>query len=419
MLPIRQFSSKSINFYRRRDNRRPNFQSPIMYPIIDVSPSLLKCSLDTNSKDDYNTSNKTTNSRIVKPKLTTSFVKFETRGHLRQIILQRPKSLNAITHEMVLSITEALLKWKDEKDCHSILIKSSSDNFSCGGDVLSLFDCNDTNISPSADAATYLHDHYRLCDLVASFEKPIISFFNGITMGGGLGLGMHGRWRIGTDTSRLAMPEAKIGFITDVGSSFFLPRLQGELGTYLALTATSLLGRQALEAGLTTHHFNEPHLIEDLICSLESSSSSSLPPNNLSMFIDHFRGCTHNRDDCKPLPPMSFINEMFSGTSSVDEIISNLSKSSSPFAKETLTLMCSNSLTSLNTILKLLRKGRNWPLRRCLEEEYGTALYFLRNVPSFRRAVVEKLKYKKMKTPTFEASEFIDVAPIRGEIKFF
>lgn len=417
MMSIRQFSAKSINFYRRRDNRRPNFQSPIMYPILDVSPSLLKCSLDTNRKDDYKTASTTTNSSKIRPKSTTSFVKFETRGHLRQIIFQRPKSLNAITHEMVLTITEALLKWKDEKDCHSVLIKSSSDNFSSGGDVLSLFDCNDANYAPTADAATYLHDQYRLCDLVASFEKPIISFFNGITMGGGLGLGMHGRWRIGTNTSRLAMPEAKIGFITDVGSSFFLPRLQGELGTYLALTGTTLLGRQALEAGLTTHHFNEPHLIEDLICSLESSSSS-LPPNNLSMLIDHFCACADNENDCKPLPPMSFINEMFSGTSSVEEIISNLSKSSSPFAKETLTLMCSNSLTSLNTILKLLRKGKNWHLKRCLEEEYGTALNFLRNVPSFRRAVVEKLKDKKM-TPIFEASEFIDVAPSRGEIKFF
>lgn len=406
-MSIRQFASKSINFYRRKDNRNPNFQSPIMYPILNQSQSLMKSTIScTTGVEDE---------KIETLNPSTPYIRFESFGYLRQIILQRPKSLNALNHEMVLSITKALLKWQNEEDCHSIIIKSSSSNFSAGGDVLSLFE------DKKIDAKAYFHDEYRLCHLISSFKKPIISFFNGITMGGGLGLGIHGRIRISTQSSRIAMPEAKIGFITDVGSSYFLPRLKGEIGTYLALTGNSLKGRQAFDAGITTHHFYEAHLIDELISSLQSCI-----PKDIESFIDQFTSVPPScEDDYKqsfldiPSPFPSIIDTIFKA-STVEEIILNLKRHCQPddqFLTQTLNSINSNSPTSLKTILSLLRRGKDWNLKRCLEEEYGTASYFYHNVPSFRRAVLEKLRDKK--EVKFSQNDFIDVKTLKGDIKFF
>ncbi|KAJ1552559.1 hypothetical protein HK405_010859, partial [Cladochytrium tenue] len=163
--------------------------------------------------------------------------------NLRVFILNRPSALNALSTEMVQLMTPQLKAWDESDLCKVILLMAASGSraFCAGGDVKDIvLKAKTRREEELAAALKFFEQEYQLNHLIGTLKKPFISLMDGITMGGGVGLSVHAPFRIVTENTVFAMPESVIGLFPDVGGSFFLPRLDGELGTYLGLTGHRL-----------------------------------------------------------------------------------------------------------------------------------------------------------------------------------
>ena len=167
------------------------------------------------------------------------------------MLLNRPAALNALNSDMLNIITPQLQVWRDS-NCSLIIFNSSSPKAFCaGGDVISLFKSPDP---------LFFKLEYQLNHFIGTTKKPILSILSGLVMGGGVGLSVHGPFRIATESTIFAMPETKIGFFPDVGGSFFLSRLDGNLGIFLGLVGYRLKGIDVLMAGIATHFVPQARL---------------------------------------------------------------------------------------------------------------------------------------------------------------
>lgn len=176
-------------------------------------------------------------------------VYFATHGAAGLIRLRRAKALNALTHNMVLAIERALLQWAADTQIKSVVIEGEGRAFCAGGDVVAAYHAG-KNGSPLYD---FFKDEYRLNRLIGAYKKPYIALLDGITMGGGAGISVHGSHRIVTENTLFAMPESGIGFFTDVGASAFLPDLADRFGFYLGLTGGGIRWGDCLQSGIATH----------------------------------------------------------------------------------------------------------------------------------------------------------------------
>lgn len=182
----------------------------------------------------------------------TAYVSSSLVNGIGRIILNRPAAYNALNTAMVAAIHEALKSWESEHIEAVVISSGNTKAFCAGGDIKSIRQLSLNGDRESIEA--FFAQEYALNACIASFPKPVISLINGICMGGGMGLSMHGRFRVVSDRAKLAMPETAIGFFPDVGASYFLPRLPGALGMYLGLTGYQMDYRDALYCGLATHY---------------------------------------------------------------------------------------------------------------------------------------------------------------------
>jgi len=183
-------------------------------------------------------------------------------GPIGHISLNRPKALHALTLEMCHAITAALSEWASDDDVQAIIIDHHEGRgFCAGGDIAFLRNSalNDGGVS----GRKFFHDEYQLNHLLFAYEKPVVAFMDGITMGGGVGIAMPAKFRVATENTRFAMPETGIGLFPDVGGGWYLSRLGGRLGQFLALTGARLDGSEALWTGLATHYVPSD-MIEEL-----------------------------------------------------------------------------------------------------------------------------------------------------------
>lgn len=161
-----------------------------------------------------------------------SDVIFETLNNAGIITLNRPKTLNSLNYSMVSQLLPKLQEW--EKSKHLVIIKGAGEKAFCaGGDIKAAID--------KVEGPRFFFTEYNVNYLIGKYKIPYIAFIDGITMGGGLGLSVHGRYRVATEKTMIAMPETKIGLFPDVGGSYFLPRLQVNLGLYLGLTGKQII----------------------------------------------------------------------------------------------------------------------------------------------------------------------------------
>lgn len=172
-------------------------------------------------------------------------------GRAGRITLNRPEALNALTHAMVLEIAFALAAWRDDPAVELVILDGAGGRALCaGGDVISLYEASTRGARPDADfAPAFWRDEYRLNLLIKTYPKPYVAIMDGIVMGGGVGLSAHGRYRIVTDKTMVAMPETAIGLIPDVGGTWLLGHAQGRFGEYLGLTGARMDGPDAIQAG--------------------------------------------------------------------------------------------------------------------------------------------------------------------------
>jgi enoyl-CoA hydratase len=204
---------------------------------------------------------------------------FAIQGHAATATLNRPKALNALTLGMIRALDPQLAGWaKDAKIRHIVLKGAGEKSFCAGGDVRAVCDAGmDAKKSGKQSPLTrdFFFDEYRLNRRLARFPKPIVSLIDGICMGGGVGLSVHGRYRVATERTLFAMPETAIGLFPDVGGSYFLPRLPGRMGRFLGLTGERLKAADIYHLGIATHYVPSEKLA-DLEAALANDAAESV-----------------------------------------------------------------------------------------------------------------------------------------------
>ncbi|XP_054977832.1 3-hydroxyisobutyryl-CoA hydrolase, mitochondrial isoform X1 [Sorex araneus] len=304
--------------------------------------------------------------RMTKHTDAAAEVLLEKRGCAGVITLNRPKFLNALNLSMIRQIYPQLKKWEQDPETFLIIIKGTGEKAFCaGGDIRAVSEAGKAKQQLAKD---FFREEYILNNAIDSCKKPYVAFIHGITMGGGVGLSVHGQFRVATEKSLFAMPETAIGLFPDVGGGYFLPRLQGKLGYFLALTGFRLKGRDVLKAGIATHFvdFEKLGKLEEDLLALKSPSKE-----NIAGVLETYHSKSKIDQD-KPFileEHMDKINSCFSANT-VEQVIENLRKDGSPFALEQLKVINKMSPTSLKITLRQLIEGSSKTLQEVLTMEY-------------------------------------------------
>jgi enoyl-CoA hydratase len=328
-------------------------------------------------------------------------VLFEVRGRLAHITLNRPRAINALTHEMVTAIGGALDEWALDESISTILLTGNGPRGLCaGGDVTQLH--RRVEADDVTAAARFLRDEYLLNARIARYPKPFVAIMNGFVLGGGIGLSGHASHRVVTDDSALGMPEVSIGLTPDVGGSWLLSRAPRQLGTYLALTARTASAADAIALGLADA-FVPAGRLSDLIASLEK-----LPADEAvaALSSEPTRGVRASDDlmvDASWIEP-AFVHN------TVGEILDALAASPAPAATETAALINTKSPTAVAVTLESLRRARRLPsLEACLNQELRLMAHALAH-HDFREGVRAQV-IDKDRTPRWAPATLDQVAP--------
>jgi enoyl-CoA hydratase len=211
-------------------------------------------------------------------------------GAVGHISLNRPKALHALTTPMCETISAALLDWRSDAAIEAVIIDHAEGRgFCAGGDVAMVR--RSTLEDDGAAGRAFFHAEYRMNHLLFTYPKPTVAFMDGVTMGGGVGIALPCRWRVATENTLFAMPEGAIGLFPDVGAGWYLPRLPGRIGQFLALTGARLDGAECLWAGIATHYLASSNLAEakariadapDAIETILAELSTEPPPPRLA-----------------------------------------------------------------------------------------------------------------------------------------
>lgn len=275
--------------------------------------------------------------------------------------LNRPTALNALTLSMVQQIDRALDRWRTEP-LSCVLIESSSPKAFCaGGDIRAVRE-NTLNGTPEISDAFFTTE-YRVNHTLATYPHPVIALIDGICMGGGLGLSVHGPFRVVTERAVLAMPETAIGFFPDVGASHFLARMPGALGMYLGLTGTRLNANDAVYSGLATHQVLAQEL-PDLIGALTAADRPSIEET-----VRRFT--THPVPDSPLADHRDEIDWCF-GAPNLPAIKERLAQVDTGWSWLQLETLTRASPQSLAICFELISRGRERDLAACLDAELAT-----------------------------------------------
>jgi enoyl-CoA hydratase len=191
----------------------------------------------------------------------TDEVLIRREGAAGFLSLNRPQAIHALTLDMVHAMTAALLEWRDDPEVKAVIIDHAEGRgFCAGGDIAYLR--NSALSDGGVSGRKFFHDEYQLNHLLFAYPKPVVAFMDGITMGGGVGISQPAKYHVATENTRYAMPETGIGLFPDVGGGWYLSRLPGRIGQFLALTGARLDGAECKWAGLATHYLPHDALTE-------------------------------------------------------------------------------------------------------------------------------------------------------------
>ncbi len=266
------------------------------------------------------------------------------------ITLNRPKALNALNIDMAKIFSEKLQEWNENVNIQRVLLIGEGKHFCAGGDVKSLYlTQNENNFKEE-----FFRIEYKLNYLISQFKKEYLSIWNGVVMGGGVGLSIYGDHRMATDNTKFAMPETSIGFFPDVGASYFLSNLPKNVGKFIGLTGQILEVNDLIYLGLATDYFK----IENL----------ELLKNNYINSGELIRENFEVNNDTELIKNIELINLMFEGN--LNEIISNLENNKSQFSSKILDIIYKKCPMSLYVSTKLINDAKGKSLKECLEIEY-------------------------------------------------
>ncbi|MBV9758698.1 MAG: enoyl-CoA hydratase/isomerase family protein [Alphaproteobacteria bacterium] len=315
-------------------------------------------------------------------------------GRVGRIRLNRPNALNALDLGMIRLIRGALETWRHQPRVHAVVVDGAGDRAYCsGGDIRAM---RAHSLAGEYDRVeTFFREEYALNLFIAEYPKPYVALIDGVCMGGGIGVAVHGRIRVATEAALLAMPETAIGFFPDIGASWFLPRLPGALGMFLSLTGTRLRGADAVHAGLATHYVPRAALPElaaaiarDGVATV-AEHAASLPPFSLAPHRDAIDRCF--------------------GADSVAGIVRGLEAEDSDWARETLATLRQMSPASVLWSFALLRRGADSSLAEALQAELALTRRVVRH-PDYLEGV-RAMVVDKDRKPRWKAARIEDVDP--------
>ncbi|WP_375287955.1 enoyl-CoA hydratase/isomerase family protein [Sphingomonas sp.] len=274
----------------------------------------------------------------------TSEVLTLVEGPVGRIRLNRPKALHALTTAMCQSVLDALEAWRTDDAVRCILIDHAEGRGFCsGGDIRMLAD---SGAKDGAEARAFFRTEYRMNHRLFTYAKDSVAFMDGITMGGGVGISQPCKFRVATENTKLAMPETGIGLFPDVGGGWYLSRLPGRIGQYLALTGHRLDGAECHALGLATHY-----LASDTV--EEAKRRIGEAPEDIAAVLD---ALSAKPGEAKLLAHRDAIDRLFA-SDRLEEVFAALEADSGDFARDTLATLRTKSPQTMKVSLKLLLDG--------------------------------------------------------------
>ena len=324
----------------------------------------------------------------------TEDVLISVDGRIGRLSLNRPKAIHALNLPMCQAMIEALLEWRDDDAIEAVLIDHSEGRgFCAGGDIRMLAE---SGAKDGTEARLFFHTEYRLNHLLFTYPKPVVAFMDGITMGGGVGISQPAKYRVATEHTRFAMPETGIGLFPDVGGGWYLPRLEGRVGVFLALTGARLDGAECVALGLATHYLPSQKLAEakdriaahpDRIGGILGELSVTAPPAAITGQIDK-------------------INRLFA-SDTYEDILAALEADGGEWAGKELATLHSKSPQTCKVALRQLAEGAEMhDFASQMTQEYAIGARVVRMhdfIEGVRALIVDKDNSPKWDPPTPEA----------------
>jgi enoyl-CoA hydratase/carnithine racemase len=341
---------------------------------------------------------------------------FERRGAAGLVRLNRPHALNAVSLAMVRKLTRQLAEWEREPRVSRVVVISSDTRaFSAGGDLRALYDLG--RAGRYDEMLGYFREEYALNARIKHYPKPYVALIDGIVMGGGVGISVHGSHRVAGDKFSFAMPEVGIGFFPDVGATFVLPRLPGKLGSYCALTGERVNAADGVAAGVATHRVPSARFA-DLI---EALCGGDPVEAVLAAFAqDVGRG---------PLAARSTVIAALFAGERVEDILVALDTAAAggadaAFASANAALIRTKSPTSLKIALAQMQRGGALDFAECMRTEFRIVSRVVRGrdfYEGIRAVIIDKDQAPRWEPPALEAVSAAEVerhfAPLASELE--
>ena len=308
-------------------------------------------------------------------------VLFVKRGRAGIITLNRPKALNALTLNMVDQMDAQLRAWRTDPSVEFVIVRGAGEKALCaGGDIRALYESGKAGTSYVID---FYAREYKLNTLIKRYPKPYIAFINGIVMGGGVGVSVHGSVRVCGEGTMFAMPETGIGLFPDVGGTFFLPRCPGLTGTYVGLTGVRLDVTDTKFTGIATHVVPIAQH-EALLAELADSSET------MERVLNKF--ALTGQDQSKFAGIQHLIDRHFSADT-IEGVIASLKADPSLFSEQALKALMAKSPTSVKVTFRQLREGAKLSFEDCMRLEFRLTNRFMRGHDFYegvRAVIIEK-----------------------------
>ena len=304
---------------------------------------------------------------------------FERRGAAGIVTLNRPQALNAVTHGMVRALRARLDQWRDDPAVTRVVVTAAGGRaFSAGGDLRALYDLG--RAGRYEEACDFWRDEYALNAAIKHYPKPYVALIDGIVMGGGVGVSVHGSHRVAGDRFQFAMPEVGIGFFPDVGATWFLPRLPGEVGAFCALTAERLRADDAVASGVATHRVRSARIPE-----LLDGLAGTVP-------VEALLGAFAEPAGEGPVTAMRSMIDCHFAAERVEDILAALERGDAS-ARALAATIRGKAPRSLKIALAQMRRGPQWSFDDCMRAEFRIVSRIVRGVDFYegvRAVIVDK-----------------------------
>lgn len=286
-------------------------------------------------------------------------VLFEIVGKSGVITLNRPDALNALTLNMVRLMKPVLADWAVDDAVQHIVIEGTGEKgFCAGGDIRAL---HDWGKSGAPEATGFYREEYQLNRQIKTYPKPYIALIDGITMGGGVGVSVHGSHRVASERTMFAMPETGIGLLPDVGGTYFLPRLPGQTGAWLVLTGARLRGADALAAGVATHYTPSDNI--------EALKAALAEGGDVDAILAAHHTAPSDNGEAANLPALQADIDRLFAADSVGDIVAALEADGGDWALQQAAAIATKSPTSAAVALRQMRDGAKADFDECMRME--------------------------------------------------